>query len=177
MPSYQRFEDLPVWQKSADLAALMFRWTNNSEFRGQGDLANQLQRATLSISNNIAKGFERGSTNDLLKFLYIARGSAGEVRSMLCVIDRMEGFQVLKSEVANLKSEFESVSRQLRAWADSLQNGEIAGQRHLNDRSRQEYQGKLRKTEFLDQQSEFRKQMAERLDRKAKTEQKKKDGP
>jgi len=41
------------------------------------------------ISNNIAEGFERGSTTELIHFLYIARGSAGEVRSMLCVIERM----------------------------------------------------------------------------------------
>ena len=87
MPTYRRFEELPVWQLSVDLAAKMFPWTSNSLFRGKGDLANQLQRATLSISNNIAEGFKRGSTNDLLKFVYIARGSAGEVRSMLCVME------------------------------------------------------------------------------------------
>ena len=60
---YQRFEDLPVWQLAADLAAKMFEWTQNPSFRAKGDLANQLQRATLSISNNIAEGFERGTTN------------------------------------------------------------------------------------------------------------------
>jgi len=96
---YERFEDLPVWNDAADLAARMFPWTNQSCFRGLGDLANQLQRATLSISNNIAEGFERGTTNELITFLYYARGSAGEVRSMLCVMERMEEFQHLKSEI------------------------------------------------------------------------------
>ena len=98
---YERFEDLPVWRAAADLAARMFRWTNQGPFRGKGDMANQLQRAALSISNNIAEGFERGTTNELITFLYYARGSAGEVRSMLCVMNRMEEFDNLKSEISD----------------------------------------------------------------------------
>jgi len=84
---YDRFEDLPVWQAAADVASQLLDWTAQEWFRGKGDLANQLQRSALSISNNIAEGFERGTTNELLHFLYIARGSAGEVRSMLGVIE------------------------------------------------------------------------------------------
>ena len=49
------------------------------------------------ISNNIAEGFERSSTSELIHFLYIARGPAGEVRSMLCVMERMSAFDNLKS--------------------------------------------------------------------------------
>ena len=82
---YERFEDLPAWNAAAELAVQMFEWTSHSWFRGKGDLANQLQRAALSISNDVAEGFERGTRNELLQFIYIARGSAGEVRSMLCV--------------------------------------------------------------------------------------------
>ena len=139
MASYKRFEDLPVWNKAADLAAFIFDWTTRPEFRGKGDLANQMQRATLSISNNVAEGFERGSTAELIHYIYIARGSAGEVRSMLAVMERMQGLDDLKSDLLNLKSEFENVSRQLRGWADSLQNSEIKGQKHLNDNSREKY--------------------------------------
>lgn len=69
MATYKRFEDLPVWNKAADLAAFIFERTNRPEFRGKEDLANQMQRATLSISNNIAEGFERGSTAELLQFI------------------------------------------------------------------------------------------------------------
>jgi len=156
MATYKRFEDLPVWQTAADLASCMFPWTKNPQFRGMGDLANQIQRATLSISNNIAEGFERGSTAELIHFLYIARGSAGEVRSMLCVMDRMAEFDHLRSEISDLKSEFESVSRQIRAWADSLQNTEIKGQRHLNDVSRAQYQNKQKKSDFWAQLDKFK---------------------
>ena len=63
---YHRFEDLAVWQAAADLLVRIFSWTTHQWFRGKGDLANQLQRASLSVSNNVAEGFERGSTNELL---------------------------------------------------------------------------------------------------------------
>ena len=163
MTKYRRFEDLPVWQKSADLAAEMFTWTQNPNFRGKGDLANQIQRATLSISNNIAEGFERGTTKELLNYIYIARGSAGECRSMLCVMERMEDFNDLKSQISNLKSDFENVSRQLRGWANSLQNSDIEGPRHLNDHSRDQYERKQRRIRYDQEQAELRKKREEEL--------------
>jgi four helix bundle protein len=62
-------------------------------------LQDQLERAALSVSNNIAEGFERGTTNELLAFIYIARGSAGEVRSMLCFIERRPAFANFKFQI------------------------------------------------------------------------------
>jgi four helix bundle protein len=120
-------------------------------FEAKGDLANQLQRAALSVSNNIAEGFERGSTNELLQFIYIARGSAGEVRSMLCVIERMDAPENLRSEISNLKSNAEGISRQLRGWANSLQNSDISGQRHLNDQSKRAFDSKTKADRFVEQ--------------------------
>jgi four helix bundle protein len=84
--------------------------------------------SSLSVSNNIAEGFERGTTNELLAFLYIFRHSAGEVRSMLCFMERRQAFVNFKSQISHLKTIAESCSRQLRAWADHLQNSEIKGQ-------------------------------------------------
>ena len=171
MPTYQRFEDLPVWQKSADLAANIFEWSQHDSLRAKGDLRNQIQRATLSISNNIAEGFERGSTNELIHYLYIARGSAGEVRSMFCVMERMDEFDDLNSDILKFKSSCESISRQIRAWTDSLQNSEIKGQRHLNDSSRLQYEQKQKRSTFFDKQEQFRKELAQRLEQEAKNRQ------
>ena len=148
---YERFEDLPVWQAAADLAVKIFAWSSHVWFRGKGDLANQIQRAALSISNNIAEGFERGSTNELLQFIYIARGSAGEVRSMLCVVEMMDAAPDLKSQISNLKSLAEGISRQLRGWANSLQNTDIQGQRHLNDQSKRAYDNRKQSDSFRKQ--------------------------
>ena len=84
---YKRFEDLPVWRDSIELARSMYEFTALDLFRRHAGLRDQLERAALSVSNNIAEGFERGTTNELLAFLYIARGSAGEVRSMMRILE------------------------------------------------------------------------------------------
>jgi len=146
---YKRFEDLPVWRDAMTLAERVFAATEDRAFGRKGDLRSQLQRATLSISNNVAEGFERGTTQELLTFLYIARGSAGEVRSMLLLAERLPDVAHLKSEISDLKSRAESISRQLRAWADSLQNSDVRGQRYLTDRTRAAAESKQRAGAFM----------------------------
>src|SRR5438552_3574804 len=126
--TYDRFEDLPVWQKTAELYERAEELLENRSFKVTTGFRDQLDRAALSVSNNIAEGFERGTTNELLQFIYIARGSAGEVRSMLTVKSRgilkPTMSTHLESQVSNLISCAESCSRQLRGWADSLQNSD-----------------------------------------------------
>lgn len=138
--TYDCFEDLPVWQKAADLYEATEELLENESFKASRGFRDQLDRAALSVSNNIAEGFERGTTSELLAFIYIARGSAGEVRSMLTLKARRSRKANwpanLNSEINNLKSLAEICSRQLRGWADSLQNTEIKGQRHLNEKTR-----------------------------------------
>ncbi len=150
--TYQQFEDLPVWQEAAQLYEATEKLLEHGSFVATRGFKDQLDRAALSVSNNIAEGFERGTTNELLTFIYIARGSAGEVRSMLCLKERRAnkvGWPPdLKSEISNLKSNARSCSKQLRAWADHLQNSEIKGQRHLTERSRQQSDQKGRAEAF-----------------------------
>jgi len=134
--TYQCFEDLPVWKEAARLYELADDFLENAPPRMRHSFRDQFERAVLSVSNNIAEGFERGTTSELLQFIYIARGSAGEVRSMLGLLLRRPWAAHLKSEISNLKSAAESCGRQLRGWADSLQNSEIKGQRHLNNKVR-----------------------------------------
>jgi len=146
---YSRFEELPVWQAAIELAERVFVLTSNRVFLRQRSLRDQLERATVSISNNIAEGFERGTTQELLTFLYIARGSAGEVRSMLCLLERLPAFANFKFEISNLKSPAEAISRQPRGWADSLQNSPIRGQRHLTAKTQRLEQARKDREEFL----------------------------
>src|SRR5262250_2078493 len=113
---YTRFEDLPVWNSAIDLAVQVYDLTERIEFRRRRSLRDQLERAAVSVSNNIAEGFERGTNNELLAFLYIARGSAGEVRSMLCLLERIPNFRLLNKEIGQLKKRAESCSRQLKGW-------------------------------------------------------------
>ena len=97
--TYSRFEDLPVWKEAIRLAEDVYNMTESRDWRGSHSLRDQLERAALSVSNNIAEGFERGTTNELLAFIYIARGSAGEVRSMLCFLERRKGYDNFKSQI------------------------------------------------------------------------------
>jgi four helix bundle protein len=117
---YKSFEDLPVWQAAVDLARRTYTLTEHQAFRGHAGLRDQLERAALSVSNNIAEGFERGTTNELLAFLYIARGSSGEVRSMFCLLERIPGFFPLKSEIGNLKSAVSASQGNSMAGSSSL---------------------------------------------------------
>jgi len=154
---YERFEQLPVWQAGIELAAAVYAMTEKAAFERRYSLRDQIERAAVSVSNNVAEGFERGTTQETLTFLYIARGSAGEVRSMLCLLERIPAFSDLKSEISNLKSLAESTARQLRAWADSLQNSGIKGQRYLTAKTRKADQAKRERDEFLQKLEQVRR--------------------
>src|SRR5438270_4319648 len=157
---YRRFEDLPVWRDAIELAVRTFALTATSCFRGHAGTRNQLENAVVSISNNIAEGFERGTTQELLTFIYISRGSAGETRSMYCLIERLPEFEDFRSEISDLKSRAESISRQLRAWADSLQNSQIRGTRYLTDKSRRVDERRREREEFLLELEQIRNRQA-----------------
>ncbi|MGH9470044.1 MAG: four helix bundle protein [Terriglobia bacterium] len=151
---------LPVWQAAITLGQRVYAMTKHLEFRRERSLRDQIERAAVSISNNIAEGFERGTTQELLTFLYIARGSAGEVRSMLCLIDGIPEFGDLKSQISNLKLEAEGISRQLRGWADKLQNVGIKGQRYLDDKTRKREEAERDRQNFLQELEAIRRRAA-----------------
>jgi four helix bundle protein len=137
---YRRFEELPVWKEAIELAVTSDALADERVFTSKRRYKDQLEGAALSVSNNIAEGFERGTTNELLMFLYIARGSAGEVRSMMCFLERVPWCSDFKSQISNLKSRAESISRQLRAWAATLQESDIQGQRRLTSQSKRHFE-------------------------------------
>ncbi len=82
---FKRFEELPVWQKSKDLAVQVYRITQSGKIVKCYSLVEQIRRSAVSISSNIAEGFERGSRKEFIQFLYFAKGSAGELRSQLLI--------------------------------------------------------------------------------------------
>lgn len=76
----EKFEEIIAWQKAKQLTLEIYRiFENQKDF----NFKSQIQRAVISIMNNIAEGFERRTNKEFVQFLYIAKGSAGEVRSML----------------------------------------------------------------------------------------------
>ena len=74
-----KFQDLRVWQKSKDLAVLLYNLTGIGDFSKDFGLRDQIRRAAVSIPSNIAEGDELGSDKQAIKFFYIAKGSSAEL--------------------------------------------------------------------------------------------------
>lgn len=107
MGKFNSFEDINSWQKARALNKKIYLITDNDTFKKDFDLARQIRRASVSISSNIAEGFERNTDKEFIHFLYVAKGSAGEVRSQLYLavdlkyIDQ-EVFDELLSEIGEI---------------------------------------------------------------------------
>ncbi|WP_053992773.1 four helix bundle protein [Mangrovimonas sp. TPBH4] len=111
----QKFEELQVWRKSQDFCVAIY---NN--FLGLKDYVfkDQITRASISVSNNIAEGFDRNSNAEFIRFLYFATGSSSEVRSMLYLASRL-GF--LSEDISNkLIEDSNEISRMLYGLIKSL---------------------------------------------------------
>jgi four helix bundle protein len=115
MGKIEKFEDIIAWQKSQELVIMIY-----GEFRNIKDYAfrDQIQRAAVSIMNNIAEGYERKGNKEFRKFLYIAKGSCGEVRSMLYLAFRLKYIQKDKFDL--LLDECLTISRMLSNFIKTL---------------------------------------------------------
>lgn len=113
----QKFEDLLVWQKSQDLAVLIYQtFRDNKDF----SFRDQIKRATVSISNNIAEGFDRNSNADFTRFLYFSLASNSEVRSMLYLSIRLSYIE--KNEANKLIARTNEISKMLHGLIKSIKN-------------------------------------------------------
>ena len=119
MGQFRRFEDIPVWKIGRQQVKDIYAATRMGDFRQDRGLRDQIQRAIVSITSNIAEGHERGTTPDLIQFLYYAKGSCGEVRSQLY---NAEDVGYISDVTANeLRAVAEDISRQLFGWITSMQ--------------------------------------------------------
>ena len=80
------FEDFPIYKKAISFTVKIFKILENENLQKEFSLKDQLKRATLSITNNIAEGSEYGSNKQFIRFLWIAKGSCAEVRNMVFVL-------------------------------------------------------------------------------------------
>ena len=122
MATIQKFEDLICWQKGRELTKAVYKAFKNCSDYGFKD---QIQRASVSIISNIAEGFERGTKQEFINYLYIAKGSAGEVRAQLYIaldVDylNIETFKYLN----NLAAE---CSRLIQSFTEKVKGGSKQG--------------------------------------------------
>ncbi|HDP74537.1 MAG TPA: four helix bundle protein [Bacteroidales bacterium] len=112
---FDRFEDIIAWQKAKELTIQVYQLFENSKDFGFKD---QIQRASVSIMNNIAEGFERKTNNEFKQFLFIAKGSCGEVRSMLYLAKEMK--RITEKDFIFLFSLSEEISKILSGLIKTL---------------------------------------------------------
>ena len=136
MAKYERFEDLPVWQEAARLYNAVLDLLEEPNVPLTPGFRNQLDHASLSVSNNIAEGFERATKDELLSFIAIARGSSGEVRSMMAVIKDRPKLKRYVAALQQIRAMAESCARQLTGWAGAVDRLPFEGRRHLPERER-----------------------------------------
>lgn len=112
---FNRFEEIQAWQKAKELCISIYAVFGESRDFGFRD---QIQRAAVSVMNNIAEGFERRSNNEFRHFLYVAKGSCGEVRSMLILAAELNKLPSAKSLV--LQNNAEEISRMIAGLIKKL---------------------------------------------------------
>jgi four helix bundle protein len=106
--AFQSFEDLEVWQRGCRLAVDVFKtYSACHNFTMQ----DQVQRAALSIPSNVAEGYERNSNKEFIRFLNIAKGSGGELRTQLYISRKLDF--VSKSDFDRLVKESKEISAML----------------------------------------------------------------
>jgi four helix bundle protein len=118
----ETFEDLLVWQKAMDLVESIYRECRNGPLANDWGLRDQLQRTAVSIPANIAEGYERGfHKKEYFRFLTIAKGSAGELRCLIQVGQRVQHMDKNKSQ--ELTEQATEISRMLKGLMASLKKG------------------------------------------------------
>lgn len=90
MNKIQQFEDLDIWKNAVELAIIIYKTTEEGKLKTDFGMRDQIKRSASSISNNIAEGFEYNNNRQLIRFLYIAKGSAGELRNQLYILKETE---------------------------------------------------------------------------------------
>jgi four helix bundle protein len=122
MTTIQRFEELLVWQRARELTRCIYRAFRDCRDMGFRD---QIQRPAVSVMSNIAEGFESGTKQELLNYLYIAKASAGEVRAQLYAAHDI-GYLHIET-FKHLKGLAEECSKLLQSFSQKVKSGSRPG--------------------------------------------------
>jgi len=118
----ERFEDLFIWQKGIEFVKEIYLLAEMKDLKNDFGLKEQMRRAAVSIPTNIAEGFERRSRKEYLNFLNIAKGSAGEVRSLLYIAFQV-GY-IDETEHKNLIEKAKFLSGSISNHVNAISNAE-----------------------------------------------------
>ena len=129
MATWSRFEDLPIWQEARILAKDIYRLTSTEPFSKDYRFCGQIRAAAGSIMDNIAEGFEKENNKEFIQFLYIAKGSYGEVRSQLHRAGDVEF--ISDEEYKEYIDRSINLNTSIYNFIKYLKNSDISGMRYL----------------------------------------------
>jgi len=125
---FQRFEDIEAWQKARMLTQKIYTVSKHAGFNRDFGLRDQIRKASVSIMANIAEGFERGGTREFVQFLSVAKASAGEVRSHLCVA--LDQSYINQDEFEELTNGAIEIGRMISSLMNYLSNIKFKGNKY-----------------------------------------------
>ena len=128
MAAVKDFEELAIFQKARELSKKIYPVTNRDGFKSDFRFVQQIRAAAGSIMDNIAEGFERGGNKEFLNFLYIAKGSCGEVRSQL--IRANDVGYLTEEEYNELYTECRKLSAGIMNFIKEIKANDIAGAKY-----------------------------------------------
>ena len=133
MASVERFEDLRIWQMARELCKEIYLHTEKKPWKTDPRFVQQIRAAAGSVMDNIAEGFERDGNKEYIQFLYIAKGSCGEVRSQII---RASDVGFLASEdYIKLYNDCISLNKGISAFIRRLKTSSVSGIKYLRTES------------------------------------------
>jgi len=128
MAKYERFEDLPVWQHAIRIGVRIYQLVESEKLAKDYRAKDQLIGSAISVSNNIAEGFEYNRNRQFIRYLEISKGSAGELRSQLFLllsagkIDE-QTYQENYLELIDMSGELKGLIKYLNEFEDRKRKG------------------------------------------------------
>jgi four helix bundle protein len=137
MATVQSFEDLKVWQQARILSKDIHELTKMNDYSSNPDLKRQMKNSSGSTMDNIAEGFERGGNKEFIQFLYIAKGSCGELRSQL--YRSLDHELISETDHNLLANKAKDISSMLYSFIKYLKNCNVKGDKYLLEEPVAEY--------------------------------------
>jgi len=126
------FEELEMYQQARELTNAVYALTREKAFAQDYGLANQIRRSSVSILSNIAEGFERGTVKEFIQFLYIVKGSSGEVRAQLQIA--FDQHYINEEEHNRLRDLCRRISAMLSKFITHLKGANYSGEKFSKPR-------------------------------------------
>ena len=125
MSSVRNFEEMELWQSSRELCNDIFQLAEREYYRRDWGLRQQMLDSSGSVMDNIAEGFERNGNKEFIQFLFIAKGSLGELRSQL--IRSFDRKYLTNSELVSYRDKIKNIGSKLWNFISYLKSSEMKG--------------------------------------------------